>query len=97
MAPCLPATFAFRIEFPSAPSCFLFLLTSELYSVTSREGAQSDGHLFSCLMLLCWDQTQDFVCNCRLSATEPWPWPGSRFLVLEPSDPVLFALDFSVC
>lgn len=33
----------------------------------------------------------------KLSATEPWPWPGNRFLLLDPSHSVPFALDFSVC
>ncbi|EGV93127.1 hypothetical protein I79_001195 [Cricetulus griseus] len=73
MEPCLPTTFVFRVECPSAPSCFLFLLTSELYSVASTEGRAvrwAVVHLFDIAVLA------DCVTG-RLSATEPWPWPGN--------------------
>lgn len=49
--------------FLSAPSRFLFMLTSELYFVTSPEGRTGWWQLFSWFVLPYWDQTQDFVCD----------------------------------
>lgn len=58
--PCLTAVFTSRMEFPPAPSCFLLLFASELYSLSSMEG-QTDGRLLSCFVLPCRARAQDFV------------------------------------